>query len=75
LKNLELVYLAIACFVFGLAAVFYLSHIPEITDADMKFQAPKTHAGEDLPFRKQYRLFHASFAQFCCTGAQVTISS
>lgn len=26
------------------------------------------------PFRQQYRLFHAAFAQFCYTGAQVAIA-
>lgn len=52
------------------------SPIPEITDADMAFQAEETHAGSDLkPFWKQYRLFHAAFAQFCYTGAQVAIAS
>ncbi|KAK0648631.1 major facilitator superfamily domain-containing protein [Cercophora newfieldiana] len=75
LRNVQWVYLAIACFVLGLGVVFYLSDIPEITDADMEFQAAKTHAGEDLPFRKQYRLFHAAFAQFCYTGAQIAIAS
>ncbi|KAL2015005.1 hypothetical protein VTK56DRAFT_6538 [Thermocarpiscus australiensis] len=79
LQNVQWVYLAIACFVFLLGAVFYLSEIPEITDADMAFQAAETHAseaaaGQDLPFRKQYRLFHAAFAQFCYTGAQVAIA-
>jgi hypothetical protein len=45
------------------------SPIPEITDADMAFQAEETHSGsDDTPFRKQYRLFHAAFAQFCYTG-------
>lgn len=68
-------YLAIACFVFLLAGVFYVSQIPEITDADMAFQANETHAGaDDKPLWKQYRLFHASFAQFCYTGAQVAIA-
>ena len=44
-------------------------------DADMAFQAAETHAGTDVqPFRKQYRLFHATFAQFCYTGAQVAIA-
>jgi FHS family L-fucose permease-like MFS transporter len=44
-------------------------------DADMAFQAEETHAGTDVqPFRKQYRLFHATFAQFCYTGAQVAIA-
>ncbi|KAH8797734.1 major facilitator superfamily domain-containing protein [Xylogone sp. PMI_703] len=76
LHNVQWVYLAIACFVFLLAVVFYFSPIPEITDADMEFQAEQTHAGTDVkPFRKQYRLFHAAFAQFCYTGAQVAIAS
>ncbi|KAB5582285.1 major facilitator superfamily domain-containing protein [Coniochaeta sp. 2T2.1] len=76
LQNVQWVYLAIACFVFLLAGVFYLSNIPEVTDADMAFQAAETHAGEDdKPFRKQYRLFHAAFAQFCYTGAQIAIAS
>ena len=75
LKNVQWVYLAIACFVFLLAIVFYFSPIPEITDADMAFQAEETHASTDTkPFRKQYRLFHAAFAQFCYTGAQVAIA-
>jgi fucose permease len=44
-------------------------------DADMAFQAEETHAGTDVqPFHKQYRLFHAAFAQFCYTGAQVAIA-
>lgn len=75
LKNVQWVYLAIACFVFLLAVVFYFSPIPEITDADMAFQAEETHSNTDIkPFRKQYRLFHAAFAQFCYTGAQVAIA-
>lgn len=74
LKNVQWVYLAIAIFVFILAIIFYFSAIPEITDADMAFQAQETHANADeKPFRKQYRLFHAAFAQFCYTGAQVAI--
>ncbi|KAK4035462.1 major facilitator superfamily domain-containing protein [Parachaetomium inaequale] len=75
LRNVQWVYLAIACFVYILAAVFFFSTIPEITDADMAFQAAETHAeAEDKPFRKQYRLFHAAFAQFCYTGSQVAIA-
>ncbi|KAL8756644.1 MAG: hypothetical protein Q9199_002798 [Rusavskia elegans] len=76
IKNVQWVYLAIACFVFLLAVVFYFSTIPEITDADMMFQAQATHVGvAEKPFRKQYRLFHAAFAQFCYTGAQIAIAS
>ncbi|KAH9896340.1 MFS general substrate transporter [Xylariomycetidae sp. FL2044] len=75
LQNVQFVYLAIAVFVFLLAAVFFLSTIPEITDADMAFQATETHANaDDRPFWRQYRLFHAAFAQFCYTGAQVAIA-
>ncbi|KAJ8109595.1 hypothetical protein OPT61_g7348 [Boeremia exigua] len=75
LRNVQWVYLAIACFVYILAVVFYFATIPEITDADMAFQAEVTNAGTDVkPFRKQYRLFHATFAQFCYTGAQVAIA-
>ncbi|KAH8678198.1 major facilitator superfamily domain-containing protein [Xylariales sp. PMI_506] len=75
LQNVQWVYVSIALFVFVLAIVFYLSIIPEITDADMAFQATETHANaDDKPFWKQYRLFHAAFAQFCYTGAQVAIA-
>ncbi|KAI1456483.1 MFS general substrate transporter [Annulohypoxylon moriforme] len=76
LRNVQWVYIAIAIFVFVLAFVFFLSVIPEITDADMAFQATETHANaDDKPFWKQYRLFHAAFAQFCYTGAQIAIAS
>jgi hypothetical protein len=60
--------------VFCLAGVFFFSTIPEVTDADMAQSAEETHGGTDLagekPFRKQYRLFHAAFAQFCYVGSQ-----
>ncbi|KAI6871977.1 MFS general substrate transporter [Hortaea werneckii] len=75
LQNVQWVYLAIAIFVFILAVVFYFSPIPEITDADMEFQAQESNASaDDQPFWKQYRLFHAAFAQFCYTGAQVALA-
>lgn len=44
----------------------------------MAEQAEITHESEEdkenreKPFWKQYRLFHAAFAQFCYTGAQGT---
>ncbi|KAK7748151.1 hypothetical protein SLS53_001405 [Cytospora paraplurivora] len=78
LKNVQWVYLAIACFVFILAFVFFMStNIPEITDADMAFQAEESHASaiSSKPFIKQYRLFHAAFAQFCYSGSQIAIAS
>ncbi|KAI1337318.1 MFS general substrate transporter [Xylariaceae sp. FL0016] len=76
IRNVQWVYIAIGVFVFLLAFVFFMSTIPEITDADMAFQATETHANaDDKPFWKQYRLFHAAFAQFCYTGAQIAIAS
>ncbi|KAH7347404.1 glucose/galactose transporter [Plectosphaerella cucumerina] len=76
MENVQWVYLSITVFVWGLAVVFWLAKIPEITDADMAFQASETHAGfDEKPFVKQYRLFHAAIAQFCYTGAQVAIAS
>ncbi len=77
LKNMERVYLVIACSVFLLVIVFYLVDLPEITDADMARQAAaitQLSGDQDLPFRKQYRLFHAAFAQFCYSGAQVALA-
>ncbi|KAI1438927.1 MFS general substrate transporter [Xylaria sp. CBS 124048] len=76
LENVQWVYVAIGIFVFLLALVFFVTKIPEITDADMAFQANVTHANaDDKPFWKQYRVFHAAAAQFCYTGAQVAIAS
>lgn len=77
LANVQWVYLAIAAFVFLLAFIFFMSDLPEITDADMAEQAEEKDASgaSALPFRKQYRLFHAAFAQFCYTGAQVALAT
>lgn len=76
LKNVQWVYLAVATFAFALATAFFFSHIPEVTDADMEFQVQETHiGGTEKPFFKQYRLFHAAFAQFCYCGAQVAVAT
>ena len=41
----------------------------------MPCKAESTHANTDIqPFRKQYRLFHAAFAQFCCKIKQINHS-
>ncbi|KAF7116390.1 hypothetical protein CNMCM5793_004634 [Aspergillus hiratsukae] len=75
LKSVQWVYLAIGIFVFLLAGVFFISNIPEVTDEDMAFQVAETHVDEqEKPLRKQYKLFHAAFAQFTYTGAQVGIA-
>ncbi|KAL7792729.1 major facilitator superfamily domain-containing protein [Trichoderma afarasin] len=76
LQNVQWVYLAIVVFVLLLASLFFLAKIPEITNADMAFQAQEAHgSSDDQPLWKQYRLFHAALAQFCYTGAQVAIAS
>ncbi|PHH71652.1 hypothetical protein CDD82_6392 [Ophiocordyceps australis] len=76
LDNVQWVYLSIAVFVLILACAFFFATIPEVTDEDMEAQAQQTgDSGNTKPFRKQYRLFHAAFAQFCYTGAQVAIAS
>ncbi|KAJ5550647.1 Major facilitator superfamily domain general substrate transporter [Penicillium sp. DV-2018c] len=75
LQRVQWVYLAIGIFVFCLAFVFFISNIPEVTDEDMAFQVAQTHVDEqDKPFWKQYKLFHATLAQFTYTGAQVAIA-
>lgn len=76
IDNVQWIYLAIAVFVVLLAILFLMAKIPEITDADMAFQAEETNnLADQKPFIKQYKLFHATFAQFCYTGSQVAIAS
>ncbi len=71
LKRVQWVYLAIGIFVFVLAGVFFMSTIPEVTDEDMAYQVSTTHVSEqEKPFWKQYKLFHATLAQFTYTGSQ-----
>lgn len=75
LKNVQWIYLSIAVFVFLLATVFFFSPIPEITDADMELQAEQSTVGaSDVPLKKQYKLFHATFAQFCYVASQVAVA-
>lgn len=52
------------------------SPIPEITDADLAYQADQSDANNDTkPLKKQYLLFHAAFTQFCYCGSQVAIAT
>lgn len=79
LANVQRIYLSIAAFTFILAIVFWLSIIPEITDADMaqsqEEAIPPQYDSSHLPFAKQHRLFHAAIAQVAYTGAQVAIAT
>ncbi|KAK4175802.1 major facilitator superfamily domain-containing protein [Triangularia setosa] len=53
-----------------IGAEAYQAHVEAQPDAS-GVVPPK----EDLPFRTQYRLFHAASAEFCYTGAQVAVAS
>lgn len=74
LQSVQWVYLGIAIFVFLLAGVFYVSRIPEITDADMERQMENTGGvfteGEVKPLKDHYHLWWGAFSQFCYVGAQ-----
>lgn len=68
LASVQWVYLAIACFVFLLAIVFYFAYIPEITDADMQIQARDVGAyNEEKPLKKQWILWLAGM--YSCSPA------
>ncbi|PFH60255.1 hypothetical protein XA68_11242 [Ophiocordyceps unilateralis] len=72
--NVQWVYLAIAVFVLCLAAAFCFVSIPEITDDDMAIRDAESSSA-DTPLSRNYRLFHAAFAQFCYAGSQIAIAS
>ncbi|RWQ99260.1 glucose galactose transporter [Paecilomyces variotii] len=76
LKNVQWVYLGVACFVALLIILFLLAPFPEITDADQ--QAVEMQIGEHIadpgPFKKQYNLFLGVWSQFCYVGAQVAVA-
>jgi FHS family L-fucose permease-like MFS transporter len=78
LSSVQWVYLGIAIFVFLLAGVFYISTIPEITDADMERQKELTGGvfadTENKPLTQQYHLWFAAFSQFCYVGSQVAVA-
>ena len=73
LKNVQWVYLGVACFVALLIILFYLAPFPEITDADMNVQEHEIAGQDNGPLSKQYTLFLGTFSQFCYVGAQVAV--
>ncbi|KAE8380384.1 glucose/galactose transporter [Aspergillus bertholletiae] len=75
LKNVQWVYLGIACFVALLIILFYVVPMPEVTDADMGLQEQDISNTETKPFHKQYNLFLGVWSQFCYTGAQVAVAN
>jgi len=74
LKNVQWVYLGVACFVGLLIILFFLAPMPEITNADMDAQENAIGEVDPGPFRKQYNLFLAVWSQFCYVGAQVAVA-
>ena len=75
LKNVQWVYLGVACFVGLLVILFFIAPMPEITDADMGTQEMEIAEYDPGPFRKQINLFLAVWSQFCYVGAQVAVAN
>ncbi|KAF4596000.1 Major facilitator superfamily domain, general substrate transporter [Ophiocordyceps camponoti-floridani] len=86
LRNVQWIYLAVALLVFVLAAIFFVSDIPEPREEDADLLGEKDREAEEgrdqghddggrsLTSSQRWRLFHAASAQFCCTGAQIAIA-
>ena len=74
LKNVQWVYLGVACFVTLLIILFYLAPMPEVTDADMHLQEEDIAGKDTGPFRKQYNLFSV-WSQFRYVGAQMSVAN
>lgn len=78
LSHVQWTYVGIAAFVTLLAVVFFVTPLPEVTDADMALQAEQCAdltGYEEKPLSKQYKLFFGVAAQFCYVGAQVAVAS
>jgi len=76
LKNVQWVYLGVACFVALLIVLFYFAPMPEVTDADMNLQERDIAGVGDVgPLRKQYNLFLGVWSQWCYVGAQVAVAN
>ncbi|RCI16973.1 hypothetical protein L249_3210 [Ophiocordyceps polyrhachis-furcata BCC 54312] len=74
IDNVQWVYIAISVFVLCLAAAFCFVSIPEITDDDMAVQDASSPS-VNTPLSRNYRLLHATMAQFCYAGSQIAIAS
>ncbi|ROW15759.1 hypothetical protein VPNG_02061 [Cytospora leucostoma] len=79
LRNVQWVYLGVACFVALLIVLFFLAPMPEITDADMGIQedaiATSPHQNDPGPLLAQHNLLLAVWSQFCYVGAQVALAN
>ncbi|KAK4042958.1 L-fucose permease [Parachaetomium inaequale] len=75
LRNVQWVYLGVACFDVLLMGLFFLAPFPEITDADMHVQEGEIGAVDPGLFWKQTNLFLAVWSQVCYVGAQVAVAN
>ncbi len=75
LKNVQWVYLGVACFVALLIVLFFFAPMPEVTDADMNLQETDIGGEEVGPLKNQYNLFLGVWSQFCYVGAQVAVAN
>ncbi|GAO48124.1 hypothetical protein G7K_2308-t1 [Saitoella complicata NRRL Y-17804] len=74
LKNVQWVYLGVACFVALLIILFWAVSMPEVTDADMAAQEVQMDF-DPGPLRKQAKLFLDVWSQLCYVGAQVAVAN
>lgn len=77
LRNVQWVYLGVACFDVLLIVLFWVAPMPEITDADMHVQEGEIVGREERdpgPIWKQTNLLLAVWSQFCYVGAQVAVA-
>ncbi|KAK3898844.1 Glucose/galactose transporter [Staphylotrichum tortipilum] len=75
LRNVQWVYLGVACFDGVLLALFWVAPMPEITDADMGVVEGEIGGEEVGSFWRQTNLFLAIWSQFCYVGAQVAVAN
>ncbi|KAF2248502.1 hypothetical protein BU26DRAFT_565893 [Trematosphaeria pertusa] len=74
LKNVQWVYLSVACFVALLIILFFFAPMPKITDADINLQEADTGSKDVGSFSEQYHLFLRVWSQFCYVSAQVAVA-
>ncbi|CAM6116509.1 unnamed protein product [Calypogeia fissa] len=82
LVNVQFVYLAVACAGFGVALLFIVTKLPEVSkemlESSTTDKLEVDDSGKEVgqgPIWKQYNMIFAFIAQFCYVGAQVTVAS
>lgn len=83
LTNVQYVYLAVACAGAAVGVLFFFAKLPEVSAAVLEGTTTADNPASDTfgeeigagPLYKQYNMLFATLAQFCYTGAQVTIAA